>query len=140
QNQIVVVPGANAALAPADVLAARDLITQCDLLLCQLEVPLATVHEALRLARALGVRTLLNPAPALPLPDHLLPLAALCAPNETALDPLAGPAPSEIDAARRLRQRTGAVVVTLGGRGALLVDHDCHGVPTVPVQAVDPTA
>src|SRR5262245_45457433 len=94
QNQIVVVPGANAALSPADVRAAAPLIRSSALLLCQLEVPLDSVHEALRIAREAGTRTLLNPAPATALPDDLLALVDLCVPNETELEALAGPGPS----------------------------------------------
>jgi ribokinase len=52
--------------------AAGGLIGSADVLLCQLEVPVETTREALRAARAAGVRTVLNPAPAVPLPDGLL--------------------------------------------------------------------
>src|SRR5262245_25335341 len=82
RNCIVVVPGANAALSPEAVRRAADAVTQADILLCQLEVPLGATREALRQARTAGVRTLLNPAPAAPLPDDLLALVDLCVPNE----------------------------------------------------------
>jgi ribokinase len=145
QNCILVVPGANHALTPGDVRAAEVTITAAGVLLCQLEVPLETTAETLRLARAAGVRTVLNPAPAVPLPDELLKLADLCVPNETELELLTGlPAatPEQAEAAARalLRRGPGAVLVTLGERGALLVTTDhVDAIPPHRVAAVDPS-
>ena len=79
QNFIVIVPGANMALSPADVAAASDVIQGADLLVCQLEIPIETTLEAFRVAKAGNVRTILNPAPAAALPDELLQLADICA-------------------------------------------------------------
>ena len=78
-NCILVVPGANLGLTPQDVRAAADAIESAGVLLCQLEVPIETVAEALRIARAAGVTTILNPAPAVPLPDELLAASPTCA-------------------------------------------------------------
>lgn len=144
-NCIVVVAGANAAVDVEQVRAARPVIESADAVLTQLETPVAAALEAFRLARAAGAITLLNPAPAAPLPDELLALADLCVPNETELAALTGlPAGSlaEVEtAARALRGRGApAVVVTLGARGALLVGETIDHVPAVPVRAVDPTA
>src|SRR5215216_1676274 len=63
-NSIIVVPGANMQLSPADVERAADVIAEADAVLLQLEVPLAAVTRAAELAHAAGVRVLLNPAPA----------------------------------------------------------------------------
>src|SRR5262249_26044897 len=118
-------------------------IREADVLLCQLEVPIETVREALRVAREAGVRTILNPAPAAALPDEVFQLADLCVPNETEIEFLTGrPArtPSEAEAAARLLRRRGspAVLVTLGERGVLLVEGQAAElVPAVPMQAVD---
>jgi ribokinase len=146
RNFIVIVPGANMGLSPADARAASALITAADILICQLEIPIETTLEALRIAKAAGVRTILNPAPAAPLPDELLRLADICAPNETETELLTGlPAgsPQEAEAAaRRLLERgPGAVILTLGERGALLVDGKgaAEHVPAVPVEPLDPT-
>jgi ribokinase len=114
-------------------------------LLCQLEIPQETVQEAFRLARAACVRTVLNPAPAAPLADELLRLADVCVPNEPELEALTGQPTGTLEqveaAGRVLQQRgPGAVVVTLGDRGALVLDGTtAEHVPAVPVQAVDPT-
>ncbi len=147
RNFIVIVPGANMGLSPADAQAARDLITAADVLICQLEIPVETTLEALRIARAAGVRTILNPAPAAPLPDELLRLADICAPNETETELLTGlpagsPQEAEAAAGRLLARGPGAVILTLGERGALLVDGGggaAEHVPAVTVEPVDPT-
>jgi ribokinase len=145
QNTILVVPGANRALSPADVKQAAGVIQSAAALLCQLEVPLETSLEACRLARAAGVRTILNPAPAAPLPDELLQLADLCVPNETEAELLTGrPIASlaEVEAAARALLVRGprTVIVTLGERGAFFAEAQYAGhVPAPRVQAVDPT-
>jgi ribokinase len=146
RNSILVVPGANLGLSPQDVQQAAAAIEAADVLLCQLEVPQDTTLAAFRLAKAAGVRTLLNPAPAAPLTEELLRLTDVCVPNETEIETLTG-LPAETlqqaeTAARVLAQRGPAVVVvTLGDRGALVVEGAAaEHVPAVPVRAVDPTA
>jgi ribokinase len=145
-NVILVVAGANAAVAAADVRAAASAITEANALIAQLETPVEATVEAFRQARSAGVRTLLNPAPARSLPDELLALTDLCVPNETELAALTGlPAESltEVEtAARRLFGRgPTTVLVTLGARGVLLVGADgATHLPAVSVRAVDATA
>jgi ribokinase len=143
RNCILVVPGANLALSPQDVREAAPAIREANVLLCQLEVPLETVVEAMRLARNAGVRTILNPAPAAPLPAEVLRLADLCVPNETEIEFLTGhPARTaeEAEAAARLLLGRGpqTVLVTLGERGVLLLEgQTTEQVPAVPVKAID---
>lgn len=145
QNCIVVVPGANSALSPADIQNAAPAIQQAQILICQLEIELATTLEAMRIAKAAGVTTILNPAPAQPLPDELLQLADICAPNETETEILTGLSVATLteaeQAARHLLARgPRAVILTLGERGALLVDqHTVEHIAPVKVSAVDPT-
>lgn len=145
ENCIIVVAGANAGLSADDVRKATAAIEGADVLLCQLETPLEATHEALRLARAAGVRTMLTPAPARELPEELLRLCDFCAPNRTELELLAGgKIENQSDAesgAKVLRERgVGNVVVTMGGLGALLVgDGEAVHIPAIRVKAVDPT-
>jgi ribokinase len=111
-------------------------------LLCQLEVPIKTTLEAFRIARAAGVRTLLNPAPAAPLPDEMLRLTDLCIPNETEVEMLTGQrvtTPEEArTAAEILRQRgADAVLVTLGSQGVVIVHDSWEQIAATPVRAVD---
>lgn len=147
QNSIVVAPGANMRLTPADVEAAAPVIQQAQALLLQLETPLETVWRAAELARAAGVAVILNPAPARPLPAELLALVDILIPNESETAALTGlPAGSAAElaaAAAHLRaQGVGAVILTLGGRGALLATgNGARHFPAFPVaQVVDTTA
>lgn len=145
QNFIVIVPGANLGLLPADVHHAEQVILDADILICQLEIPIETTLEAFRVAKRGNVRTILNPAPAAPIPDELLQLSDICAPNETETELLTGLPVDTLSqaetAARKLLTRgTKTVILTLGERGALLVDeHTVENIPAVKVDAVDPT-
>jgi ribokinase len=142
-NTIIVVPGANGAVSPDDARAAAERICSANAVLAQLETPTDATTEAFRIARAAGVRTILNPAPARVLTGELLALTDLCIPNETELETLTGRSvrsPDEVaDAARALRdQGPGQVLVTLGAAGAFLLDGG--NVASPRVEAVDPTA
>jgi len=146
QNCILVVPGANFALSGEDVQWAREAVETAKVCLGQLEVPQDTTLEAFRLAKAAGARTILNPAPAAPLAEELLRLTDICVPNEIEVEALTGlPAATltqaEVAARALARQGPAVVIVTLGDRGALLVEGDTAlHVPAVAVEAVDPTA
>ena len=122
-NSIAVAPGAGAGLGEAQVERARATIHHARVVMASCEVPLAATLAAFRIARAAGVTTLLNPAPARPLPNELMALTDVLTPNETELHALAGvPAQASLDvAARMLLQRgAGAVIVTLGAAGCRL--------------------
>lgn len=143
QNSIVVVPGANGDLTPAEVKNAKEAIRDSQFLVAQLEVPVPAVLEAFRVANAGHVVTILNPAPAIAIPDELLKRSEVCTPNETELHLLTGmPVGNieEIEAAARALRKRGAreVVVTLGERGVFTLDgFGAKHLPAVPVQAVD---
>lgn len=137
ENAIVVVPGASYTLSAADVNAARDAITQATILMTQLELPLATVEHGLRVARAAGVTTVLNPAPAAALSDALLTQVDYLIPNETEAAHLSGllveSAEDAAQAAQLLLERGArCVIVTLGAKGALVCQ---RGVESVLVPA-----
>ncbi len=145
ENVIVIVPGANYGLTPEDVRAAREEIASADVLCCQLEIPVESTLEAFRVARSAGVTTILNPAPAAPLPDELLGLTDICVPNEVELEMLTGYSAGSLEEAAHaaetlLARGPGHVIVTLGSRGSLVVTSgSTQHVPAVPVDAVDPT-
>jgi ribokinase len=144
QNSIVLSPGANGRLTPADLPQAS--LGGARLLLLQLEIPLETVVHAARLAGEKGLRVLLNPAPARDLPDELLAAADFLLPNETELAllskrPVADIASAESAARNLIGRGARTVIVTLGAQGALVVDKDkAAHVPPYPVQVVDTTA
>ena len=140
ENQIAVVPGSNGRLTPTDVLQHRELIAGARVLLVQMEIPLETVLEALRLGRECGLTTILNPAPAAPLPPDLLRLVDILTPNETEAQMLTGSTDPE-EAARILTGRgVGTVVVTCGPGGAFLTTgNDVIHVPGFRVETIDST-
>jgi ribokinase len=144
-NMIAVTAGANAALTPALVGRASEVIASADVLIAQLETPFATIAAALSIARAHGVRTILNPAPASVEALDLLSLVDLVTPNETELESLAG---RPIDGAHDLEEAlrvlvergAGAALVTLGRDGsAALQDGRLHRQPIFPIPVVDTT-
>jgi ribokinase len=145
QNFIVIVSGANAKLTPQDLESAKELLSHAKFVICQLEIKQETVLEAFSIARAAGVKTILNPAPAAALLPGLLELTDLILPNETELELLTGKPVSTVlearDAAKDLIA-AGAkeVIVTLGERGALHVtaQNAVHHQPRV-VKAFDST-
>ena len=117
ENQIIVVPAANARVTPAQVDAARALIERADAVLVQMEIPLEAVEATVRLGHRLGVPVILNPAPAQPLPIDWLKLARYVTPNQHELAILLGADPD--DDFKALMQRAPCpVVLTRGGEGA----------------------
>jgi ribokinase len=105
--------------------AAKDAIGAANVFLAQLELPLDTVERGLEIARAAGVVTILNPAPACPLPNSMIELADFLIPNESEAALLTGLPVETVDDAERaadalLARGAGTVIVTLGARGALL--------------------
>jgi ribokinase len=145
-NHIIVVPGANYELAAEDIEQQRAAIEQCEIVVLQLEVPMATVAYTLQLAKQLGKTTILNPAPAQPLSQDLLQYVDLLVPNEHELQSLSGievvdEASLKEAANALLEQGVQALIVTLGGAGCCYIDRDRFTMyPTVKIQAVDTTA
>ena len=128
-NAIIVSPGAAARVSAADVEARRGLIEGAAVFVTQLEQPIPAARHALEIARAAGVVTILNPAPAAPLDDAMLALCDFVTPNETEAEALTGlPVTSLAEAERAadalLAKGVGAVVITLGGNGALYRDRE----------------
>jgi ribokinase len=138
ENTIIVVPGANGTLTTDDVTLARDVVLSADVLLLQLEIPMAVVQAAAAIAHDAGRTVILNAAPAAILPDSLLPLVDYLIVNETELFTVAGPAARDQHAAiRGLHDRgASAIVVTLGGAGARLAPRD-EGPTLVHAYTVD---
>jgi ribokinase len=117
ENQIIVVPAANARVTPAQVERAHTLIARADCVLVQMEIPLETVEATLRLGDRLGVPVILNPAPAQKLPLEWLQLARYITPNQHELAIVLGLDPT--DDFRGLMQRAPCpVILTRGAEGA----------------------
>ncbi len=145
-NTIVVTPGANFQVSVADVEAAKSMIRQAQVVICQLEIPSEATLAALRMGREAGAITLFNPAPAqADLPPEFYAVSDIFCPNETEAATLTGmpvTTMEEAEAAAKelLRRGAGTVILTLGERGSFLVTPTKSVmVPSTPVKAVDTT-
>jgi ribokinase len=140
ENTIVLSEGANGRVTPDHARAAAELITSASLLVCQLEVPLDAIEEAMHIARAGGVPVLLNPAPASVLPARMLQTVDYLVPNETEAAALAPSASGHVAILQAL-QRSGPrhVLMTLGAQGVMVSGGDGIVVPALRVHAVDTT-
>jgi ribokinase len=145
-NTIVVIPGANAMVSADDV--AAPVLSRGDVAVSQFEIPLPTITAFFARARAAGVITILNPAPAKQFGPELLDLVDILILNETELGFLTGTELRDsdeparfVDAARRLPDNPNRMVcVTLGKRGVLaLIEDQPLLVPGRAVKAVDTT-
>lgn len=146
ENSIVVAPGANSSVTVDYLMAREDAWAGADVVVVQLEIPMASVEQVATVCRARGTRLLLNAAPAAMLADEVL---ATCAPlvvNESEAlillgdRPDAGSTPEDL-ALRLLALGPRSVVLTLGAAGALALDPDgtLHHEPGRRVEAVDTT-
>ncbi|HUK30173.1 MAG TPA: ribokinase [Candidatus Acidoferrum sp.] len=125
ENAIVVFPGACFHVTPAEIDKARARIAESAVFLTQLELQVPAVEHGLKLAHSLGVTTILNPAPGLPLPPGIFALCDFVTPNETEAALLTGLPVTNIAEAERAAQALldrGArnAVITLGSQGALV--------------------
>ena len=154
ENSIVVAPGANAKLTPADIDRARDLIADAAAVVVQLEVPLNTVKHAIKLAARLGVFTILDPAP---VPDDGLPRELmrvdLLSPNQGESELLLGRrrthrvtsktvSDPKLIAGELLSMGSKAVAIKLGHKGAVMMtaDGDIRRFKPHKVSVTDTTA
>lgn len=145
ENSIAVASGANDKLSPVDVRQAKSTFGVANVVLVQLETPLITVAASVALAAAAGLRLVLNPAPARPLPARLLKRVYLLTPNESEAELLTGVAvanePAAAKAANQLLARgVQNVIITMGSRGAFVARKGLQQlIPGFKVNAVDAT-
>ena len=147
KNSICVVAGANGQMQPDDLIAQEELIARAKVVVLQLELPVPTVLQAIRLARKHGVKTVLDPAPAAAdTPTELLKVDIIT-PNHIeagmmAGEPIADVRSAKTVAAALVSEGPEAVVVTIGEKGAVLVDKSdrIRHFPAPKVGIVDTTA
>ena len=148
ENCIVVAPGANMSLSPADIDVAAEEIHNADVLLMQLESPVETVTYAAKMAAEAGVPVILNPAPAPaePLSEELLKSLYLITPNRSEASRRSGIEVKDMESAYRAAKAIRdmgpkCVIITLGSEGSLLDDGAMPmRVEALKVDAVDTTA
>ena len=145
QNRILVIKGANDALKPADVDAAREILKSADCIVLQFEIPLETVYYTIAFARNHGIRCILNPAPAQPVDLAALKDLDYFVPNETEAEAITGSPVKNAEDAKKCAARLVAagirrVIITLGANGSLLATRDgSEHVPPFAVKSLDST-
>ncbi|WP_322614015.1 ribokinase [Pseudomonas sp. BIC9C] len=147
QNAIVIVPGANGALTAEAIDRFDSVIQAADVLICQLEVPDASVGHALKRGRELGKTVILNPAPvSRPLPSEWYASIDYLIPNESEASALSGLAVDSLETAQAaatclIALGAGKVIITLGAQGSLFANGQrFEHFPAPAVKAVDTTA
>ncbi|HEV8389761.1 MAG TPA: ribokinase [Dongiaceae bacterium] len=141
ENAIIVYPGAGGAISPADVEAAADAIRGAKVFVTQLEQPAASAQRGLEIARAAGVVTVFNPAPAVPIPDSIYPFCDYIVPNETEAAALTSLSVATLGDAKRvgdalLAKGAKNALITLGERGVLL--HNSKSSVEIPAFSAGP--
>ncbi|WP_137663576.1 ribokinase [Enterococcus hulanensis] len=147
ENSIMIHSGANNAFTPEQVQAHADVIKASDFVVAQFESTLESTIEAFSIAREAGVKTILNPAPALEqVPEELLKVTDMIIPNETETEILTGIKvmdEASLKAAADHLHQLGieAVIITIGSKGAFYDVQGRNGIiPAFKVNAVDTTA
>jgi ribokinase len=145
ENCIVVAPGANARLLPADIKKVRDIL-DAEIILMQLEIPMETIIEVTKIAKSNNLKVIINPAPAQELDDELLKGLFLITPNETEASLLTAIKVVDEETASQaaeifLNKGVQNVIVTLGKQGAFFQNKNVKLKINAPfVRAVDTTA
>ena len=145
ENCIVVAPGANNDYTVDDIRRCEGTIQDCDILLMQLEIPVPAVVEAARIAYEAGKKVVLNPAPALDLPEEIFRYLTLFIPNESELAKYSGVAVEDAESAKSaakvlMDKGVGNIIVTMGSKGSLICDgENAAFVKAHKVEAVDTT-
>ena len=146
QNRIVLAAGANGLVDPAGVARANTMIDMASMLIVQLEIPMPAVQSAVERAHRAGVPVLMNPAPAVPLPESMWGQIDILVLNESEATLLSGVCvvdPQSATAAGGILRAKGPgrVIVTLGGQGAVTLDGSgARHTPAKIVKVVDTTA
>lgn len=145
-NSIVLVPRANMACTPDDVTKAKGCIEAADYVLLQLEIPMKVNRKAVEMARKLGKKIIMDPAPACVLEEFYFENVDIMTPNETEASLLSGfdvtDPESGARAAREIARRgVPTVIITMGEKGSLVCrEGRCELYPPYEVRTVDTTA
>lgn len=145
-NTIVVVGGANMECKSIDVDRALACCLEPGILLVQNEVPRETVEYAISTAQKKGWMVILNPAPARPIDQQLMPLVDIIIPNETEMATLTDCPVETLEeliyaAGKLLQSGVKNVIVTIGAKGAICCNESGYQqIKPYIVKAVDTTA
>ncbi len=145
-NSIIVIPGANMEIDEKLIENSEQIIKNSKIIVSQFETPVEATIKAFRIARENGVITILNPAPAKCIPEELLKITDIIAPNESEAFEITGIQVKDEKSIREVSEKflekgVQFVIITLGEKGAALVDqHKLSIIPAHRVKAIDTTA
>lgn len=132
-NSIIVVPGANFELKPEHIHSCKNVIRDSDLVLLQLEIRMDTVETALQLASEYGVKTIVNPAPFQPIPNHWWDMITYLTPNEHEAEAL-------MKSENFKEEYKEKLIITLGEKGCIYFENGKEvQIPASQVEVIDTT-
>lgn len=148
ENSIIIYGGANQSISDEHIDAMKHAIKGSDYLIAQLETNLSSIKKGFEIAKKYGVKTILNPAPALKaIPESIIALTDILIPNESELEIIAGFKVTNknelVEAVNSIHKKgIDVVIVTLGSKGVMYsIKNQKNGfVPAFKVKAVDTTA
>ena len=140
QNRIIVIPGANNEIDATKAISSMDEIGDIAVLVGQCEIPMDVNHEVFKYARSNSIITIFNPAPATTLDKEFLNHISWLIPNENEFKLISGMEPNNENFMKFKKEVPCNLIVTLGEKGAVLVEEDGTKYFEAPtVEAVDTT-
>lgn len=140
QNRILVIPGANNEIDATKAISSMEEIGDIAVLVGQCEIPMDVNHEVFKYARSNSIITIFNPAPATTLDKEFLNHISWLIPNENEFKLISGMEPNNENFMKFKKEVPCNLIVTLGEKGAVLVEEDGTKYFEAPtVEAVDTT-
>lgn len=129
-NRILVIPGANMDITVAEIESLKNNISNYDMVILQLEIPMEINVAVAKWAYEKGVPVMLNSAPSAPLPDELIKCLTYISPNEHEISDMTGIAVTDLTSAEKaaqcmLNKGVKNVLITMGSNGAVFSDGEC---------------
>jgi len=140
QNRIIVIPGANNEIDAQKAISSIEAIGNISVLVGQCEIPMEVNHEVFKYAKSNSVTTIFNPAPAKKLEIEFLEHISWLIPNENEFELISGMEPNDDNFLKFNKEIPCNLIVTLGEKGAVLVDENkTHYFDAPVVNAIDTT-
>ena len=140
QNRIIVIPGANNEIDAQKAISSIEAIGNISVLVGQCEIPMEVNHEVFQYAKSNAVTTIFNPAPAKKLEGEFLEHISWLIPNENEFELISGMEPNDDNFLKFNEEIPCNLIVTLGEKGAVLVDENkTHYFDAPSVNAIDTT-
>jgi len=140
QNRIIVIPGANNEIDAQKAISSIEAIGNISVLVGQCEIPMEVNHKVFQHAKSNSITTIFNPAPAKKLEREFLEHISWLIPNENEFELISGMEPNDDNFLKFNEEIPCNLIVTLGEKGAVLVDENkTHYFEAPTVNAIDTT-